>query len=502
MTNGSRQAPPCASLMLESLRGLGYSPWSALADLIDNSVTAGATTVDILYEWAENSSWLAILDDGRGMSASELDSAMRLGASNPRAERADNDLGRFGLGLKTASLSQCRRLTVATRQGGVIDCLRWDLDVLRERPDDGWLLLEGPAAGSEQRIQPLDRVKHGTLVIWETLDRLATPGFSSQDFLDLLDRVEQHLSMVFHRYLEGPQPRLTIRIAGRAIAAWDPFFRTHSATYTSPTDSFRSAFGKIELQGFVLPHRDRIDAADFRNYGGPAGWTAQQGFYVYRNQRLLVSGSWLGLGLPRAWTKEQAHQLARIRVDIPNSADSAWKIDVRKSVARPPIEVRYRLSRLAEDVRDRARRVFVHRGSSARVPGEPVQPLWRAQRAGGAVRYGIDEGHPVVQAILTEVGELAPRVKILLRVLAETLPVQRIWFDTTEFLSAASHRPHAEPPDGIREVLPLLFDSLMKRRGITRAEAVETLLRTDPFNNYPELVRALNQSDAESEGIQ
>jgi len=107
--------------MLESLRGLGYSTWSALADLIDNSVTAGATSVDILYEWADNSSWLAILDDGRGMSPSELDSAMRLGASNPRAERADNDLGRFGLGLKTASLSQCRRLTVATRQGEITD---------------------------------------------------------------------------------------------------------------------------------------------------------------------------------------------------------------------------------------------------------------------------------------------------------------------------------------------------------------------------------------------
>jgi len=282
--------------MLEALRGLGYTTATALADVIDNSIAARAATVHLRFVWAGPASALYILDDGDGMDAGELDRAMRLGERSPLETRAAHDLGRFGLGLKTASLSQCRRLTVASRRDGQTHCLRWDLDDIARRPDDGWYLLEDAAEGSAEYFRVLDEQSQGTLVLWEVLDRIVTPEFCEQDFLDLIDRVEQHLAMVFHRYLEGPCPRLRILINDRPVNPWDPFLIGHPATWSSPVQRYRSAAGWVEVQGHVLPHHDRLESGAYEPAGGPEGWTSQQGFYVYRNARLLVAGGWLGLG--------------------------------------------------------------------------------------------------------------------------------------------------------------------------------------------------------------
>lgn len=142
MMGTPRRAPPRADAMLESLRGLGYTAATALADIVDNSISAGASNVDIWLTWNGAASRVSILDDGRGMSDSELEKAMRLGDKSPLDPRAADDLGRFGMGLKTSSFSQCRRLTVASRKDGGLSCLRWDLTKLAEKPLD-WLMYEG-----------------------------------------------------------------------------------------------------------------------------------------------------------------------------------------------------------------------------------------------------------------------------------------------------------------------------------------------------------------------
>ena len=216
--------------MLEALRGLGYSTAAALADIVDNSVSAGATEVRVDFHWDGPASRITVLDNGRGMDDAELESAMRLGGKNPLDERDPGDLGRFGMGLKTASFSQCRRLTVSSsREGGGCSCLRWDLDALAARPEGGWLLFEGSAPGSEAFLEPLSGMKSGTLVLWEMLDRIVTKGYEADDFSDLIDRVEAHLAMVFHRLLQGTRPKLRILLNGRAVAPWDPFMTGHAA---------------------------------------------------------------------------------------------------------------------------------------------------------------------------------------------------------------------------------------------------------------------------------
>ena len=205
MTQKTRNAPPRAAAMLESLRGLGYSTAAALADIVDNSISAGATEARIEFVWDGANSRISILDNGRGMDDGELESALRLGDKNPLDDRDSRDLGRFGMGLKTASFSQCRRLTVASVKNGAQSCLRWDLEELAARPDSDWLLFEGPAKGSKPYLAGLKGKRAGTLVLWESMDRIVSEGYTADDFNDLVDNVESHLSMVFHRLFAALQ---------------------------------------------------------------------------------------------------------------------------------------------------------------------------------------------------------------------------------------------------------------------------------------------------------
>jgi len=500
---GFRHAPPRAVAMIEALRGLGYSTATALADIIDNSIAAGATTVDLTFVWSGWQSSIRIEDDGHGMSAAGLDSAMRLGDRNPLDRRAENDLGRFGLGLKTASFSQCRRLTVATTGKDELQCLRWDLDVLASSPDDGWHLIEGPDDSAAALVADFGERGKGTLVLWEVLDRIVSDGFREQDFLDLIDRVERHLSMVFHRYLEGARPLLRLRISGKPIAPWDPFLSGHPAKpWHSPAASPPGMPG-VEVECHVLPHKDRLSAKEFEAAQGPDGWTAQQGFYVYRNKRLLVAGSWLGLGQGRGWTKDEAHRLARIRLDIPNSADAAWKIDIRKSTARPPVEIRAWLAKLADDTRARARRAFAMRGQAPRTrSGEEVSQVWQSQHFSGGMRYRIDTGHAAVRAVLDDAKGLAPQVLAMLRIIEETVPVQRIWIDTAEQRETPRTGFAGEPTADVMNVLKIMYRNMVRLKGMSPTLARSRLLLTEPFQNFPELVAALPDDFTEQENGQ
>jgi hypothetical protein len=489
MTNRFRHAPPKAGAMLESLRGLGYSTAAALADIIDNSIAAHALNVEVTFVWSGRESRILVKDDGDGMDEAQLDLAMRLGEKSPLDPREADDLGRFGLGMKTASFSQCRRLTVASARNAVVHCLRWDLDVLAKSPGDGWRLLEGAAPGSDSYVAPLASMKGGTVVLWETLDRIVTPGSSEQDFLDLIDNVERHLAMVFHRYLSDRKLRLTIN--GQPVAPWDPFLAELTATWRSSVVELPFEGGIARVQCFVLPHKDRLNSETYDSAAGPDGWTAQQGFYVYRNERLLVPGGWLGLGQGRSWTREESHRLARIRLDIPNTADAAWEIDIRKSRAKPPVVLRARLTRLAEDARERARRVFARRGQPVTPSGHQVAQAWIAQRSLKGMRYRIDADHPAVRAVIEDAGPLHDQVRAMLSVIEETVPVQRIWLDTVEAKETPITGFGGATDAEVAAVLEPVYRHLVLRKGVAPQLARNRLLLTEPFNNFPDLVAAL-----------
>lgn len=498
----TRNAPPHAGSMLESLRGLGYSPPTALADLVDNSIAANARNVDVQIEWAGPESWVRVVDDGDGMDDNGLEAGMRLGARDPRAERAASDLGRFGLGLKTASFSQARRLTVASRKkGGSIVCLRWDLDLIGQEPSAEWPLYEGPAPGSEHLLAPLNQMVQGTVVVWEKLDRIVTDGFAASDMIELADRVVAHLAMTFHRLLDGKPAMLRLSLNGRELKPWDPYLIGHPGkALESPEYRILRTTG-VTVQCHVLPHRDMLTPEEQQAAAGPGGWTQQEGFYVYRNRRLLLAGGWLGLsdgGKP--WTRDEAHRLARIRLDIANSADADWKINVLKSSASPPVRLRSQLHQLATETRNTARRVFAHRGHVTPASGtrsNAVADAWQVRRSAKGTSYRIARDHDLVASILDRAGPLKPDILALLRLIEETVPVQRIWLDTAEDKETPRTGFTGAADNEVMETLSSMFEALVKFRGLSRTEARERLGRTPPFDRYLHLVAALEAKDTQ-----
>lgn len=497
-----RNAPPHAGSMLESLRGLGYAPPTALADLVDNSITANSSEVAIHLEWAGPESWIRIVDDGDGMDDAALEAGMRLGASDPRVERAASDLGRFGLGLKTASFSQARRLTVASRQnGGPVVCLRWDLDLIGQELGAEWPLFEGPDPESEHLLAPLEKMNHGTIVLLEKLDRVVTDGFTATDMIELADRIESHLAMTFHRILDSPQPRLRLLLNGKAVKAWDPYLMGHPSKALESSEYRILHTTGVTVQCHVLPHRDMLKPAEQEIAAGPRGWTQQEGFYVYRNKRLLLSGGWLGLGDGgKPWPRDEAHRLARIRLDIPNSADADWKINITKSTANPPVRLRSQLHRLASETRETARRVFAHRGHITPVSGtrsNAVAEAWQVRRSAQGTSYRIARDHDLVASILNRAGPVKSDILALLRLVEETVPVQRIWLDTAEDKETPRTGFAGAPDNEVMETLSSMFEALVAFRGLSPAEARERLGRTSPFDRHLDLVAALEMKDTQ-----
>jgi len=490
----TRNVPPAAGAMLESLRGLGYTTATAIADLIDNSISAGATEVDVHFCWNGADSWIRIADNGKGMSDSELEAAMRLGARDPREVRNPGDLGRFGMGLKTASFSQARVLTVVSRVlGEQRCCLRWDLDDLGGESGH-WLLHEGCRAGSEERLLTGSGECSGTVVLWETLDRLVTDGFSAQDMIDLADEVEAHLAMTFHRLLDEG---LTLLLNGRRIRGWDPFLTGHPGKALESVEYRLLHASGVTAQCHVLPHKDLMKAGEYEGAGGPGGWAAQQGFYIYRNKRLLLAGGWLGLGeRGRRWTRDEPHRLARIRLDIPNSADSDWKINILKSTASVPVRLRSQLVKLGAETREVARRVFAHRGRliiSGGQQGGSLPDIWAARHSTKGISYCISREHDLVAALLARAGPMKADLISLLRLIEETVPVQRIWLDTAERDEPPKGDFAAVPAEEMIDTLTSMFEALVEFRGMDPDEARQRLARTHPFDQYPEIVAEIGR---------
>lgn len=495
--------PPAAGALVEALRGVGYSVATAIADLIDNSVSAGAGNVWLTFAYAGKDSSVSLLDDGHGMTLPDLVRAMTVGARSPTEVRVARDLGRFGLGLKTASFSQCRSLTVVSRRSGSTSLRTWDLDHVARTND--WQLLSRRPARSADHLAALERQPSGTLVVLEKLDRIIEPQEdterSENAFLAMIDRVEEHVAMVFHRYLEGTVPELRIFINGSGPASrikpWDPFMSALAATVATPQERISTAAGGIELRGFVLPHKDFLTESEYRSGAGPEGWTAQQGFYVYRNRRMLVAGSWLGLGDERAWTREEPFKLARLRLDIPNTADEEWRIDIKKSVARVPQGLRPRLKALAGNVRVQARQVFAHRGFYGRAPAAAdLRHAWETVATGSAAAYRISRDHPAIQRLAAAASSDPGSVEAALRIVEETVPVQRIWLDTVEKGEVKTANFAAAPSDEIMAVLLGLYGHLTSRIGLTPELARKQLVATEPFQNFPDAVASLGRGPA------
>lgn len=395
-------AIPDAAPLVLSLRSVGYTLETAIADIVDNSITAKATEICINVKWNNELSYVSVCDDGYGMNEEELHQAMKIGSKNPMDKREQDDLGRFGMGLKTAAFSLCKRLTVGSNLANtdVMSVRVWDLDNIMV--SNRWELFDDSSTIAWQdAINHLYNYEQGTIVVMEKLDRFITEEYSDQAigrFWQRIAEMEKHLSLVFHRFLTGPQA-IRIFINGKRVEPWDPFMRQSLATQEFREEYLEFNGKSIRIHAFILPHHSKMSISEYDKAGGISGWMEQQGFYVYRNMRLIVPGTWF-----KMLRKNEPGQLARIQLDLTADMDFEWKIDVKKSTAAPPSILREYIRRIARTTQETSRKVYYYRGAAInqKSKDEDNEAIWEQASVRGRMFFRLNRQHVLLKDVFSD----------------------------------------------------------------------------------------------------
>ena len=474
--------PPDPAALIASLRDIGYSFCSAVADLIDNSITAGARRIDVRALWNRGKPTVAVIDDGCGMSEEELKAAMRFGSTSPLMPRTPTDLGRFGLGLKTASISQCRKLQVVSRKRGVSTCAIWDLERICKSGDGRWSVIveRDETAFSESMLTALHtkylaEKSRGTIVLWSDMDRMEEDE-TETSFNGKIAALRGHLGLTFHRLIKQGSKGLSIFVNDLVVVPFDPFNESNLACQSFPEESIIVDGQVIKAQAYVLPHHSKMTGEEYERFAGLEGYRGSQGFYVYRNKRLIISGTWF-----RLRPREELTKLVRIRVDIPNSLDSIWKIDIKKSGADLPEKVRKELRRVIPVAISRGKDVVRHRGYA--LPAAVSEPLWSRREVNKTISYAINQNGYAFRHFL-ETLSLSQHDEFLslVRLLESRLPTDQLYADICD-KPKAMHQEALSP-----EVIEFFLDCYLLAHPEATEEAV---LSTDPFFLHASIVRRL-----------
>jgi hypothetical protein len=481
MVQQSEEIVPDPGSLIESLRDFGYTLPTALADLVDNSIAAGAKKISIEVDSGAQP-FIAVCDDGCGMDLKRLLEAMKFGGFGPNYTRKQSDLGRFGLGLKTASLSQGQTVTVITRVNGDNPVVRkWDIPHISKT--GRWSLLKDLSPESKLFHKIIEKQKSGTAVIIEQLDRTTflrvAPSDLDQHVGHVLDAVREHLAMVFHRFIDAG---IELRLGQTRLQAWDPFLRCKSTQLSQ--EQLHCGKFQIGVTPYILPHRSKLSEDEHQQASGPLGWNAHQGFYVYRCDRLIVPGTWLNLALK----KEEHFKLARIVLDLPNTVDGDWHLNVMKSHVAAPAFLRDDLKRIAADVRRQASHVYRHRGERE-LPQKavPERFVWTRQNVRGGVRFCVDRSHPVIRTLLHSGCDHEELLDTVLKLVESTIPIASMLQEPSKTLDGVEESESSGTIAAYAELM-VHAEQFMIRTGTSPQAAREKILSAEPFVRFREAI--------------
>lgn len=444
-------AIPDAYALMESTRSIGYTFESAVADIVDNSISAECSWVKITAIPGKNK--LTILDNGWGMDYNTLENAMKYGV-DPDAPRPPKDLGRFGLGMKMASLSQCRCLTVISKKDGRISACRWDLDYIRNMHQWELLTLEPEEVSHYEEYALLQKEESGTLVVWEKLDKVdGKTELTEKLLISKINSLTKHLSKTFHRFLEGDstQDKLTIKVNGNEIEPFDPFLihhKTTPATFVQEPQPYEVDGHEITITVYVLPLYSDLSYELQKYIGGPEDLLNYQGFYIYRNKRLIIPGKWFGLA-----TKKELSKNVRIQVDIPTSADMLWSIDVKKANATLPPKLKELFTKIIKPALTRGAEPVNYRGKREVNNGDRIA-MWDKLIKNDQASYTINLEHPFIQAFSEDLSDEQRRFfKIILKTISKEVPQTNIYNDLSK--GEMPKQPTLDPEES-KEAMELL----------------------------------------------
>lgn len=470
-----RENPPDLG-MFDSIRDIGYSVENAIADLLDNSISANAKNIIIDIKYDKDNSYIRIEDDGDGMDETRLYDALTFGKKVGLA-RFQNDLGRFGLGLKSASLSQGKRLTVSSRIQDQSTIGVWDTDLVNYRQK--WVILTKPFGSTVHLLQPKLDDRSGTILVIEILDKLLNEkSESSELFYEKIRAVKEHLSLVFHRYLQATgDSRIKLVYQGSPLIPINPF--------EFPRISIK---GKVKLlnnlvtvQSFILPHETKMSKADIKKANLEKGMTLNQGFYIYRANRLIVAGGWLNMSALRSI---EPTKLCRIMIDIPNSLDELWGIDVKKSKALIPNEIYKDVETIVRNALRESENRYKHRSFAGNNPRPESTYIWFIRNTPRGKVYTINRAHPLILLLHKFADSIGKKEVIsilegLLKHIENNLPIMEIISDGALQIADISDK-HEEIKVKTQKIAET-YKTQMNLLGFSDNTINEILKKTDLF---------------------
>lgn len=484
---------PQADTLMGSMRHMGYSFESAVADVIDNCISAKCTTVKLFFPTEPTQEMVVgILDDGEGMNEETLFEAMRYGSSDSELERDENDLGRFGLGMKSASLSQCRIMTVASLKAKKINAFVWDFNYIQEKKK--WIVKEltSNEISALPYIDALKGLGHGTLVLWQDFDILSKSngGLVYDALCDKRDSVATNVSLIFHNFLSAKgKEQIKMYVNKSKLKPMDPFLQSHPKTTTKKERSIAILDSKgrerqIWVKPYVLPFATDLNDEHKRLIGGIETLRIKQGFYVYRNKRLIIWGTWFGMKPRSELTKN-----ARVRVDIPNTLDDIWSIDIKKQTATIPKQIQRQLRQTVEDAMGISVKKQTHRGRRENV--DDIDYIWdRMEGRGNAIYYQINRENKVFRMIKEKMSEEDfTLLEMLIKEIEQNVPTQQIYIDKSNDVLKED-----ESEARIDEVyqLAIYLVNQAKSFGLRSVSDIITeLMKTEPFCKYKSIEEKL-----------
>ena len=490
-----RKHIPKASTLMGSLRSMGYSFESAVADVIDNSISAHAQNIRILFPSTPlDELAIGILDDGDGMKGEVLFEAMRYGSLSAEEERSEDDLGRFGMGMKSASLSQCRCLTVISFDGETLNGFKWDYNHILMTQD--WMIqeLEKNEIDELPYIERLKKQDKGTLVLWQDFDVISNSsgGQVYSTLVELRSTLENTLALIYHRYLTGlGMQHLHIYINELGIKPQDPFLEQHPKTTVKKEIELdiKDSNGIeriIKIRPFILPFATELREKDKQLIGGIENLRAKQGFYVYRNKRLIIWGTWFGMKQRSELTKN-----TRIRVDIPNTLDDIWSIDIKKQQASIPKQILQRLKKAVDEALDFSVRQQTYRGRTEKVD-ERIDYIWDRKRGrNNTFFYQINRESKLFQFVRDKMSdEDYGYLEMLLTEIENNLPIQQLYIDKSNESISAPEETNGRLDD-VYQMAVTLATTMMTIRSDGWEAIINDLMNSEPWCKYPAIKEKL-----------
>ena len=482
---------PKASTLMGSLRSMGYTFESAVADVIDNSISAHASIVKILFPTNPlDSIAVGIIDNGDGMTDNELFEAMRYGCMASEIERKKDDLGRFGLGMKAASLSQCRNLTVISFDtNSNLNAYTWDYVYIQKKQD--WIVQEL----TENEISKLPYInslienKKGTLVLWQDFDVISksSDGQVYETLIDLRKSLEKTLALIYHRFLSQTiTSKLKIYINKQSVKPLDPFLEHHpKTTYKKErTIAVNDSEGNerlIHIKPFVLPFATDMSESDKKLIGGIENLRTKQGFYIYRNNRLIIWGTWFGMK-PRA----ELTKNARIRVDIPNSLDDIWGIDIKKQNASIPKRILHQLKRTVVEALDISVNQQTYRGRTVKIDDD-TDYIWdRKEGRNNTFFYQINRESKLYKFVREKMSDSDySYLEILLTEIERNIPTQQMYIDKSNEVISVEETDSRF--DDVFQIAVTMIATLKSTGNQSYEDVIDGLMKSEPFCKYPKL---------------